>query len=233
VNAKSDIVDAKPDQTAASMLRARLDITTIVAVMALAISGLSFYRSYLYTNNQLDVTVTEVSYATNEGGLYMTVAFSNAGNRDAALLRVEPALWVRRDGANPEWVPLATRVHADIPVTSPKMPDIVKAGGIEVVALSAALDPGRAEQALVSSQGGAFVGIRVATMNSDGNLFLLQHAVARLVIDRQGRILNAQPAIHRSLSGFVDVEGAPPGDQLQSNKKTPFVWADEHIGSSP
>ena len=81
--------------------------------------------------------------------------------------------------------------------------------------------------------GAAFVGIRVATMNSDGNLFLLQHPVAKLVLDRKGRILNAQPAIHQSLSGFVDVEGAPPGDQLQSNKKTPFVWADEHIGSSP
>jgi hypothetical protein len=216
-----------PDQPTASSLRARLDVTTVVAVMALSISGLSFYRSYLYTNNQLDVTVTEVSYVTNEGGLYMTVAFSNGGNRDAALLRVEPALWVRRDRPSPEWVPLANRVHPDIPVTAPKMPTIVKAGGIEVVTLSAALDPVRAEQALVSAQGAAFLGIRVATMNSDGNLFLLQHPVARLVIDREGRIHSAEPAIHRSLSGFVDVEGAPPGDQLQSNKKTPFVWADE------
>lgn len=219
---------AKRERTIASKLRARLDITTVVAVLALGISGLSFYRSYLYHSNQLDVTVTEVSYVTNAGGLYMTVAFSNAGNRDAALLRVEPALWVGRGRPTPEWVPLATRVDPSIPVTSPRMPDIVKAGGIEVVALSAALDPARAEQALVSSQGAAFVGIRVATMNSDGNLFLLQHPVARLVIDRQGRIHGAEPAIHRSLSGFVDVEGAPPGDQLQSNKKTPFVWADEH-----
>lgn len=207
----------------------RLDVTTIVALLALSISGLSFYRSYLYTNNQLDVTVTEVSYVTNEGGLYMTVAFSNGGNRDAALLRVEPALWVRRDRPSPEWVPLANRVHPDIPVTAPKMPTIVKAGGIEVVTLSASLDPARAEQALVSAQGAAFLGLRVATMNSDGNLFLLQHPVARLVIDREGRIHSAEPAIHRSLSGFVDVEGAPPGDQLQSNKKTPFVWADEQL----
>jgi hypothetical protein len=221
----------QPDQSAASRFRTRLDITTIVAVMALAISGLSFYRSYLYTNNQLDVTVTEVSYVTNEGGLYMTVAFSNAGNRDAALLRVEPALWVRRDRPAPEWVPLVAKVHPDIPVTRPKTPTIVKAGGIEVVSLSAALDPARAEQALVSPQGAAFVGVRVATMNSDGNLFLLQHPVARLLIDREGHIHGAEPAIHRSLSGFVDVEGAPPGDQLQSNKKTPFVWADEHIPS--
>ena len=221
--------EQNPDQPTASSLRVRLDVTTIVALLALSISGLSFYRSYLYTNNQLDVTVTEVSYVTNEGGLYMTVAFSNGGNRDAALLRVEPALWVRRDRPSPEWVPLANRVHPDIPVTAPKMPTIVKAGGIEVVTLSASLDPARAEQALVSAQGAAFLGLRVATMNSDGNLFLLQHPVARLVIDREGRIHSAEPAIHRSLSGFVDVEGAPPGDQLQSNKKTPFVWADEQL----
>jgi hypothetical protein len=35
------------------------------------------------------------------------------------------------------------------------------------------------------------------------------------------------PAIHRSLSGFADIDGAPPGDMLQSTK-TPFVWVDEH-----
>jgi hypothetical protein len=118
-------------------------------------------------------------------------------------------------------------VHSNIAVTVPKMPMVVRAGGVEMVTLSAKLDAGEAEQALASSQGGTFVGIRVATMNSDGNLFLLQHPVARLVIDSQGRIHGAEPAIHRSLSGFVDIEGAPPGDMLQSNKKTPFVWADE------
>ncbi len=68
----------------------------MMAVAALAVSALSFYRSYLYTKHQLDVTVTEVSYVTNEGNLYMTVAFSNGGNRDAAVLRVEPALWGRQ-----------------------------------------------------------------------------------------------------------------------------------------
>jgi hypothetical protein len=107
------------------------------------------------------------------------------------------------------------------------MPSIVKAGGIEVVTLSAQLDPARAREAMISKEGGAFLGIRVATMNSDGNLFLLQHPVARLEIDNEGRIHKADPAIHRSLSGFNDVDGAPPGDQLQQNKKTPFVWADQ------
>ena len=68
-------------------------MTAIVAVSALMVSGLGFYRSYIYTKQQLDVTVTEVSYVTNRGELYMTVAFSNGGNRDAALLRAEPALW--------------------------------------------------------------------------------------------------------------------------------------------
>jgi len=205
----------------------KMDFAAVMAVLALSLSALSFYRSYIYTKHQLDVTVTEVSYVTNEGSLYMTVAFTNAGNRDAALLRVEPALWGRRE-KTPEWIPLVVKVHPDIPVTAPNMPSVVKAGGVELVRLSAALDPRRAEEALVASQGGAFVGIRVATMNSDGNLYLLQHPVARLVIDRQGRIHGAEPAIHRSLSGFVDLAGAPPGDQLQSNKKTPFVWADEH-----
>ena len=80
----------------------------------------------------------------------------------------------------------------------------------------------------MASEGAAFLGIRVATMNSDGNLYLLQHAVAKLVIDKRGRISSASPAIHRSLSGFVDMDGPPPGDIEQENKKTPFVWADEH-----
>jgi hypothetical protein len=214
-------------------LRTRLDLTTIVAISALALSALSFYRSYLYTHQQLDVTVTDVSYITNQGGLYMTVAFANSGNRDGALLRVEPALWGRRDKPEPEWIPLTEQVDPRIPVTVPRMPTVVKAGGVEMVTLAATLDPGVAERAVASPQGGAYVGVRVATMNSDGNLFFLQHPVARLLIDQEGRIRSAEPTIHRSLSGFIDLEGAPPGDVLQSNKKTPFVWADEHSPQVP
>jgi hypothetical protein len=209
-------------------LLTRLDIATVVAVSALILSGLSFYRSYIYTKQQLDVTVTEVSYVTNQGELYMTLAFSNGGNRDAALLRVEPALWGKTNKKDPEWIPLDGQVHRDIPITAPRMPAVVKAGGVEMVTLSARLDASDAEQAAVAGQSGAFVGVRVATMNSDGNLFLLQHSVARLLLDRSGRIRGAEPTIHRSLSGFLDLDGAPPGDMLQSNKKTPFVWADEH-----
>jgi hypothetical protein len=208
--------------------RTRTDLTAVVAVLALSLSGISFYRSYIYTKQQLDVTVTEVSYVTNQGELYMTVAFSNGGNRDAALLRVEPALWGYHGKPDPEWLPLVERVHPNIPLTMPKMPAIIRAGGIEMVTLSAMLNPVDAEKAGVSSQGGAFVGVRVATMNSDGNLFSLQHPVARLLIDRQGRIHGAEPAIHRSLSGFFDLVGTPPGDLQQSNRKTPFVWAEEH-----
>lgn len=207
----------------------QLDVGTVMAVLALAISGLSFYRSYIYTKQDLEITVTEVSYMTNQGGLYMTVAFSNGGNRDAALLRVEPALWsVDTGGAGkPDWRPLVDKVHPDIPLTTPRTPLVVKAGGVEVVRLSAQLDAAAAERSALASQGGAFLGIVVATMNSDGNLYRLEHAVARLTLDRQGRIRGADPAIHQTLSGFEDLNVAPPGDRLQANKKTPFVWAAE------
>jgi hypothetical protein len=215
------------DRHPSTRWRVRLEVTTTVAVMALALSAISFYRSYIYTKQQLDVTVTEVSYVTNQGGLYMTVAFSNGGNRDAALLRVEPALWSQRTGSKPEWVALSEKVHADIPVAVPKTPLVVKAGGVEIVALSTRLNPSDAERALVSTEGGTFLGLRVATMNSDGNLYLLEHPVARLVIDKSGRIQSAEAAIHQTLSGFEDLQGAPPGDTLQSNKRTPFVWAEE------
>src|SRR5207253_2473874 len=73
--------------------RAGTDLGTLMALIALGISGLSFYRSFIYTKQDLEVTVTEVSYMTNQGGVYMSIAFSNGGNRDAAVLRVEPALW--------------------------------------------------------------------------------------------------------------------------------------------
>jgi hypothetical protein len=204
----------------------RVDLTTGVAIIALTLSAISFYRTYIYTKQQLDVTVTEVSYVTNLGELYITVAFSNAGNRDAALLRVEPALWGRHGNKDAEWIPVTGRVPG-IPLTGTRMPAIVKAGGVEVVTLSAMLDPTDAERAVVAANRGAFLGVRVATMNSDGNLYLVQHPVAKLTIDAQGRIQRAEATIHRSLNGFDDIEGAPPGDLLQVNKKTPFVWADE------
>jgi hypothetical protein len=206
----------------------RIDLGAVLALLALAISGLSFYRSYLYTKQNLEITVTEVSYMTNQGGVYMTIAFSNGGNRDAAVLRAEPALWSKAAGSDAAWLPLVNRVHPDIPVTSPKTPLVVKAGGVEVVTLSATLHAADAERSALASEGGAFLGIRVATMNSDGNLYLLEHPVARLVIDKDGRIQQADPAIHQTLSGFQDIQAAPPGDNLKSNKKTPFVWAEHH-----
>src|SRR5689334_12921255 len=120
---------------------------------------------------------------TNQGGVYMTIAFSNGGNRDAAVLRAEPALWAKSGKTDAAWRPLGSRVHPDIPVASPKTPLVVPAGGVAVVTLSAALDAADAEQSAMASAGGAFLGIRVATMNSDGNLYLLEHAVARLTLD--------------------------------------------------
>jgi hypothetical protein len=86
-------------------LRAKVDLTTVMALIALAISGLSFYRSYIYTKHDLEITVTEVSYVTNQGELYMSIAFSNGGNRDAAVLRVEPALWNAERKPEPAWTP--------------------------------------------------------------------------------------------------------------------------------
>ena len=56
-----------------------MELPTIVAVGALVLSGLGFYRSYIYEKQALDITVTEVSYVTNQGELYMTVAFANGG----------------------------------------------------------------------------------------------------------------------------------------------------------
>jgi hypothetical protein len=206
----------------------RLDFGAVMAIIALAISGLSFYRSYIYTKQDLEITVTEVSYMTNQGGVYMTIAFSNGGNRDAAVLRVEPALWnpIRKPTA--AWVPLADRVHPNIPLTVPKTPLVVKAGGVEVVTLSAQLNANDAETNSGTSGDGAFLGLRVETMNSDGNLYLLEHAVAHLLLSREGHIQGAAPAIHQTLHGFEDLQVAPPGDMLQANKKTPFVWADSH-----
>lgn len=205
------------------------DLTVLLAVAAFALSALSFYVSYIYTKQALEIQVTSVSYNTNQGEVYMTVAFSNGGNRDAALLRVEPALWSKRRAAShAEWTPLDTRVARDVPLTDPKVPTTVRAGGVELIRLAARLTADDAESAAVASQGGAFLGVIVASMNSDGRLYLVQHAVARLEVDASGRIHGAEPTIHRSLSGFENIEGTPPGDQLQKNEKTPFVWADQH-----
>ncbi len=204
----------------------RVEFGTVMAIAALAISGLSFYRSYLYTKQDLQITVSEVSYQTNQGGVYMTIAFSNGGNRDAAVLRVEPVLW-EKNGSQANWRALVDKVHPDIPIASPKTPFVVKAGGVEVATLSATLRAADAERSALSAQGGAFLGIRVETMNSDGNLYRLEHAVAELTVDTHGRITSAKPAIHQTLRGFEDIRVAPPGDRLQANKQTPFVWADE------
>jgi hypothetical protein len=215
-------------QKTAGRWRKWIDFTQSASIIALTISLISFYRSYFYVNQELAVTVTEVSYGTNRGELYMTVAFSNGGNRDAAVLRIEPALWANNaSNGKAEWRPLADPVDPKIPLAEPRTPLVVKSGGVEVLRLSTLLHASDVEKG-PSTQSGAFLGVRVATMNSDGNLYLLEHPVARLDLAADGRILKADPAIHRTLSGFSDVHLAPPGDSLTTNKQTPFVWAEEH-----
>src|SRR4051795_5560533 len=108
-------------------LRNWMDIGQSATIIALALSLFSFYRSYVYVNQKLDLTVTEVSYGTNTGELYITVAFSNGGNRDAAVLRIEPALWARGVDKKPQWVAVVRPVSADLPVVSPRVPMVVKA----------------------------------------------------------------------------------------------------------
>src|SRR5262249_8228814 len=144
-------VAAMPSEQAAGR-RLPIDLGTTMALVALIISGLGFYRSYIYTKQDLEVTVTEVSYVTNQGGLYVTIAFSNGGNRGAAVLRVEPALWNANRQPGGVWVPLVDRVHPDIAVTTPKTPLVVKAGGVEVVTLSAVLSAADAAQSLIATE---------------------------------------------------------------------------------
>src|SRR3954468_8622391 len=85
-------------QTVMMLKQLKDELGWILALAAFVLSGLSFYVSYIYKHQDLEVQVTSVSYNTNQGEVYMTIAFSNAGNRDAALLRVEPALWSQRPG---------------------------------------------------------------------------------------------------------------------------------------
>lgn len=209
------------------MIRDWLNLTAVATIVALLLSLYNFYRSYLYVSEQLDVTVTEVSYMTNKGELYMILAFSNPGNRDAAVLRVEPLLWTPGETAAPSWAALAEKVP-DIPLTAPRTPMIVRAGGVEVVTLTTQVDPKDVEAATVAALGGSFVGIRVATMNASGNLYQLEHAVAQLQTGPQGNVLSARPTIHRTLPGFSEIQGPPPGDLRTATRQTPFVWADEH-----
>jgi hypothetical protein len=211
-----------------------VDFGQTATIVALALSLFSFYRSYVYVNQKLDVTVTEISYGTNTGELYMTVALSNGGNRDAAVLRMEPTLWARGSDGQPQWVAVTAPVSADLPLVVPRVPLVVKSGGVEVLKLSNMLSALDAEKRLVSlPKDGAYLGLRLATMASDGNLYRIEHPVARLKVDPTGRILSADPAIDRSLPGFSNTEQPPPGEAIQNNGQKPFVWAEEHYRAAP
>ncbi|HTM02368.1 MAG TPA: hypothetical protein VL173_02605 [Vicinamibacterales bacterium] len=213
--------------------RTWIDLGQSATIVALALSLFSFYRSYVYVNQKLDVMVTEVSYGTNSGELYMTVALSNAGNRDAAVLRIEPTFWARGADKTAQWMAVVRQISPDLPVVSPRVPMVVRSGGVEVLKISTLLNAREAEEQLVPFQDGAFLGLRVATMASDGNLYRIERPVARLSIDGSGRIMGATPAIHKSMPGFADLQQNPPGDErptnsVTQNKQTPFVWAEEH-----
>lgn len=213
-------------QSIRQAIRDWLNLTAIATLVALALSLYNFYRAYLYVNEQLDVTVSEVSYVTNKHELYMILAFSNPGNRDAAVLRVESLLWKKAESTE-GWQSLDQAIN-EIPLTQPRTPFVVRAGGVEVITLAVKLDPVEAERFHHPVLNGTFVGVRVATMNASGNLYEIEHAVARLKTDGAGSISGAEATIHRSLSAFTDVHVAPPGDTPRQTRQTPFVWADQH-----
>ena len=75
--------------------------------------------------------------------------------------------------SKPEWVSIVQRIGPNVPLTEPKVPAIVKAGGVEIVTVSAKLNAEQAEAATVAAHGGAFLGLVVATMKTDGKLYLL------------------------------------------------------------
>src|SRR5262245_24240812 len=140
------------DHDQAGRGRAQLDFARVLSLCAILLSAFSSYRTFLFVKHDLQIIASEVSYNTDHSGLYMKVAFSNAGNRDAAVLRAEPTLWTRdARSANgvEEWMPLSDPVDSRIPVTLPMTPFTVKAGGVEVVTLSVTLAPSSAEAASI------------------------------------------------------------------------------------
>jgi hypothetical protein len=133
----------------------------LISVLALLVSALGFYFSNLRVSHKFHLTTAAVE--TDHNNL-KTITFklivSNPGNRDAALLNVEPVVWMmateamkqdmdlnRRilerhpslnDGAalpmsDNEWLPLQDQKRSDLPT-------IVKPGSISVVTVSGTLD---------------------------------------------------------------------------------------------
>ena len=113
-------------------------------------------------------------------------------------------------------------------MTSPRTPLVVRAGGVEVVTLSAQVDPVEAERFHHPTLGGTYLGIRVATLNASGSLYDIEHTVARLNLDSAGSISDAVASVHRSLPAFSDLKVPPPGDPPAKTRQTPAVWADQH-----
>src|SRR3954462_5633482 len=91
-----------------------IELGTVLAVAALLVSGLSFYQGHLYTKQDLEITVIVVSYVTNQGGVYITIAFSTGGNRDTSVLRVEPLFWTAETMPQAAWKALLDKVHPEI-----------------------------------------------------------------------------------------------------------------------
>lgn len=204
-----------------------LNLTAVATVVALALSLVNFYYSFFYVSNDVSVTVTEVIYDPNTAQLYMTVALANGGNRDAALLRVEPVLW--RAGAEPDarWQALEQPIAANIPLISPATPLVIKAGAVAVTASSTLLDATAAEAQRDTARGGIYLGVRVGMVDAEGHRFLVAHPVARLVTDDSGRTLRGEAVISGSFPAFSARSTEPPGRSPDQAEAGPYVWSHE------
>ena len=200
-----------------------LNLTAVATLVALLLSVFNFYISYLYVSNRLAVTSTDAGYDWN--GLYMTVVVSNGGNRDAAILRIEPALWSPGErSCDTRWQRLEAQVHPEIHIVSPKTPMVLKAGGVAVLELSALLPFRDVERMRLEAEQGTFVGIRVVAVSSDGRRYQLERPVARL----DTRTSNVSAAIAGTVDAFAISCQEPPGTPPPSADAGPYVWFQGH-----
>src|SRR5262249_14007923 len=70
----------------------RANWPSVVSFVAVGLSLLSFYRTFLYVHHDLQMRVLDMSAADN-GEVILRVAVVNAGNRDAAVLAGQVVLW--------------------------------------------------------------------------------------------------------------------------------------------
>lgn len=161
----------------------KLNFALLVAIFSAGLSAFNFYFANLRLVQRLEVTTVDGNWSDIDSTLSLRLAFVNSGNREAAILDVQPSLWQYRPSSSGVWQRIS-----DFNVSDHSA--VVRPGDIVVIDVSGGVARSKVDLAtfLVPHNNTFWImaGVYVDAINSKGDRYISHFPAAYLQLATPG-----------------------------------------------